>query len=702
MEGNELRTTKEIIDIYKSVLMAVLQLGNDEADRLINEMRNKKLIATYGAILGDGSVAPEPYVIKDERLNEFLKNEIKKNNEGKHLGDDRYLPALNIKNSSGFPTFIVSAQDRDRFEDLLVKYYVKNNEIVSEIPVDDFEEYGKGEQATVLKGLTEEQYMYIAERTKKNPESYSFSSQRDIDGTYCVTVLARNELTAKRADASFFAGMAVAKTLTPESTISKSLRYDKDLLNEIISYNNENTTMYVTQAKNAGQYLKVSLEKDDQTDTIKRVCRVYSGEKDEPIAVIKTDRNALADEAFIQDVMRYYNKMLDPVKIYDTKISEIDKMITDDMDPDKKIELINMKKYINSLNEQHMSLNTAMKYHAISGDDRDLSSGNLIRPMMSEKDAFREEIFQTYGKYIESQALYTTCKQINEANMNKALNICYKYGLDEQTSEKVLKSMNAKLANNRDYIAILQSNNTLTPELIKEQEKIYKSILVDNIVKETVVPNKNDMYKEIMRDIDNVDFKMGTKAMLNQNLIKINLDAPAMILAKTPQGFDELVSRVRVEELTGVALSATDYAQEQKAAFSEYLAEAQSSVQNIVESPKLTVDLNKSNAIEDAITKNYNEKQSRDYYMLNHNNVKIGNTVILSQTSIVNAQMKGQINDFVDSVPTLKTEERSEDLAKLSDGSIVPEDGSNLGNAALDVSPLTNDDRDYDAELELY
>lgn len=707
MANNELKTTKEIIELFRDTVMTLLKYGEDEADRILNEMRNKKLILMYGAVLGDGQTMPEPYIIKDPDLVEFIKKELDNVNKGITMGDEGYFPAVLMKNAAGYPTYMINPKDRDRFESILMKYYVKTNEIISEIPTNDFEEYAKGEQATVLKGLTEDQYLYIAEKTKNNPESYSFSAQRDIDGTYCVTVLSRNMLTNKNADASFFAGLTVAKALDKDSEIYKNLRYNKDLLNEIMSYNDESHPMYISQARNAGQFMKVSID----PETNQRICQVFNGDTSSPIATIKTSRDALADPAYLQDVLRYYNHMVEPVRIYDMTVQELDKLKTETADPDKITELTNMKKYINSLNEQHVKLETAIRQHALTGDDRDFAAGNLLRPMVSGKETYKEEVFKTYGKFVEKEAIKRTVIDLNEANKIQLQNVAAKYGIKGKEFENLVYKFNNGLMYNKNYLSTIQAGEPLTPERIEEQLKCYKTEFAKNIIKEINPEDRKTAYIGIIQSMDAVEniqpLKLVEQKQIDTNLIKVNIDAPAMIMTKTPEGFDELISRVRVEELAGVALSKEELAVEQKIAFNGYLAEAQIATKEAINTPALKVNISHNNAIEEAITKDYNKEQTDLYYQLNHGIVKVGDTIVIGQSEAAQTLVRSQI-EAMHGIPSLRTEMRQheEELAKLSDGSIVPEDGSNLGNAAMDPSKMTNDDRanleeDYSPELGL-
>lgn len=694
MAQNELQTTKDIIDIYRGIIQSILQLSQNEAERLLTEMQNKKLILTYGSILGDGTRAPETYVIKDEKLLDYIKKELNKTNEGKTLYDEGYFPTLCVKNHSGFPTYIINPDDKDRFEDILTKYYIINNEIVSEIPTNTFEEFTQGEQVTILKDLTEDQYLYIAERTKKNPESYSFSAQRNIDGTYCVSVLSRNMLTRKNEQASFFAGLAVAKSIDKGSQLAKSLNYDKDLLNEILTYNDEKTPMYISQARNAGIYMKVAVN----PETNERVCTIYQGNTSQPVATIKTSRDALADSVFAEDVLRYFNKMTEPVKIYDKDINTLGEDIKTETDPGKKQELTNMQNYLANLKIKGIPLNTALSSHAMTGDDKDFAAGNMLRPMLSEKEEFNIELTQKYSKYVENKAIRNVVLGINEANKAKLTLVMQSLGLSPEIQTEVMKQFTNSLTKNDDYLASIQSKQVLTPELIKKQQDIYKSDFVYSL------KYKAGIEKEDMSRIFNAlgdDLKTADQKMLDKSLIMVNTDAPAMILQKTPEGFDELISRVEVEQQTGVKFSASEIKEQQTAVFGQFLQAAQQNVTSVIQNPAIIINMENGNDIESAITQNYTKEQKDDYYMLNHAAVKVDDTIILGQEAMTQAQMKGQISEFVQNVPSLKTEVRNnnineqidENLSKLNDGTIVPE-GGNLGNAALDPSKMTNDDRD--------
>lgn len=321
-------------------------------------------------ITGDGNKLPVicVYQQEDTKLCDYIEKQFKSYNKS-DLGKENPINYERTHDAEGRSVILTDDFGKKKLIEYRMQYAVDIGGYVSQIPVKEFDELAKKNNVTIIKGLSQDQYNYLVDKTWGQKNNFSFAAVPQKDGTFSVAVLTRNYIgNTKRATKDDIFSALVSEKVA-NTTIDKEARqYDKDLEIKILTYEGKDP-FYVTSTRNKSVYLKVEANK------------VTVLGKDVPIEIPK---NGPLDKNFMIDVYKYLNLIDEPVLI-DSQI-------------------------INSLPEKgYSNIEDLLFDHSRSGNDDDLKIKKIIngkeelvytRPLRlyNSKQEFKENFSKAYAK----------------------------------------------------------------------------------------------------------------------------------------------------------------------------------------------------------------------------------------------------------------------------------------------------------------
>lgn len=252
-------------------------------------------------ITDNGKVLPVmlTYKKQDMKLYNYVMDKVNAYNSSEKTKDT--VKVISFKNANGEPVILTNEAGRQKLADFRMQYAVEIGGYVSEIPTDRFCSIVKQEKVAIINNVSEDQYNFISGKVWGRKNDFSFTAEKNLDGTYKLAVLAKNYVdSTKRATKDDIFSSLISEKIANTDANKESLKYEKKLEKKVMLYDKDEP-MYISQLRSGGIYMKV--EKDKVT-----IMNASEGE-----IVIPKEKGK--EEAYLTDVYKFYDRLIEPVEV---------------------------------------------------------------------------------------------------------------------------------------------------------------------------------------------------------------------------------------------------------------------------------------------------------------------------------------------------------------------------------------------------
>ena len=308
-EKETLDMLRTFIDMLEKKAQATGMKLRELRDRELSHQEMQQWLKFLGYITKDGQIMPKSITLnknEKEKLEYILKQAEQNNVKDLFKTLDNKDGTITVMtNEDGFNFFIKHS----------VLYEISHPERAGEIREvslkNDIDAAVDSRSKTVLKGLTENQYLALTKKVYNSNDKFTFaSSVHEKNGvkTYDVVVNSNCFMGGEDFGANDLCSFIIANKLCRNEESEKAIKTEYDLMNKILNYN-EDEEMYVTQLFKGDEFLKVTKE---GVTVINR-----NGEE------IKINKNDMDKSSFQVNVLRHFDKFSMPFELSDEMCNKL-------------------------------------------------------------------------------------------------------------------------------------------------------------------------------------------------------------------------------------------------------------------------------------------------------------------------------------------------------------------------------------------